>query len=125
MKLGLIGEKLPHSYSKVIFEELLGYSRYDLIELSREELAALFENFDYDGLNVTVPYKTEVMQYLDEIDDIAREIGAVNTVVKRRGKIFGTNTDYDGLRLDSPAYCVNGKIADPSLRNMHIMAGVE
>ena len=98
MKFGLIGEKLPHSYSKVIFEELLGYPRYDLVELKREELAAFFKTFDYDGLNITVPYKTDVMPYLDEIDDIAKEIGAVNTVRKENGKLYGTNTDFYGLR---------------------------
>lgn len=98
MKFGLIGEKLPHSYSKVIFEELLGYPRYDMAELKREELAAFFRTFDYDGLNVTVPYKTDVMPYLDEIDDIAKEIGAVNTIRKENGKLYGTNTDFYGLR---------------------------
>ena len=98
MKFGLIGEKLPHSYSKVIFEELLGYPRYDLVELKREELAAFFQTFDYNGLNVTVPYKTDVMPYLDEIDEIAKEIGAVNTIRKQNGKLCGTNTDFYGLR---------------------------
>ena len=98
MKFGLIGEKLPHSYSKVIFEELLGYPRYDLVELKREELADFFKTFDYDGLNVTVPYKTDVMPYLDEIDEIAKEIGAVNTIRKENGKLYGTNTDFYGLR---------------------------
>ncbi len=98
MKFGLIGEKLPHSYSKEIFETVLGYPRYDLIELKPEELPSFFQSFNYDGINVTVPYKTAVIPYLDELDETARAIGAVNTVWKENGKLCGTNTDFYGLR---------------------------
>ena len=98
MKFGLIGEKLPHSYSKEIFETILGYPRYDLIELKPEALPTFFRSFDYDGINVTVPYKTAVIPYLDELDETARAIGAVNTVWKENGKLCGTNTDFYGLR---------------------------
>ena len=49
------------------------------------------------GINVTIPYKQAVIPFLDEIDDTAREIGAVNTVVNRNGKLYGFNTDLDGL----------------------------
>ena len=98
MKLGLIGEKLPHSYSKEIFEAILGYPSYDLIELRPEELKGFFGRFAYDGVNVTVPYKSAVIPFLDEVSDLARRIGAVNTVVRRSdGSLYGTNTDYAGL----------------------------
>lgn len=97
MKLGLIGEKLPHSYSKVIFEEILGYPAYDLIELTPSEIGDFFRTFDLDGVNVTVPYKQAVMPYLDDVSDLARRIGAVNTVWREDGKLRGTNTDYFGL----------------------------
>ena len=97
MKLGLIGEKLPHSYSKEIFEEILGYPAYDLIELQSAEVGKFAETTDLDGFNVTVPYKTAVIPYLDEVSDLARRIGAVNTVFRKNEKLFGTNTDHYGL----------------------------
>ena len=97
MKLGLIGEKLPHSYSKEIFEEILGYPAYGLIELTPAEVGNFAETADLDGFNVTVPYKTAVIPYLCEISDLARRIGAVNTVFRKNGKLFGTNTDHYGL----------------------------
>lgn len=99
MKLGLIGEKLPHSYSKRIFENVLGYPSYDLIELKREELAAFFATTDLDAFNVTVPYKTEVIPLLKGVDEKAKRIGAVNAVRREADGFIGTNTDYDGLRM--------------------------
>lgn len=98
MKLGLIGERLPHSYSKEIFEQILRGHTYDLIELEPQDVPGFFERFDYDGVNVTVPYKTAVMPYLDQVSELARRVGAVNTVVRRAdGSLYGTNTDYEGL----------------------------
>ena len=99
MKLGLIGEKLPHSYSKRIFENVLGYPSYDLIELKREELAAFFATTDLNAFNVTVPYKTEVIPLLKGVDEKAKRIGAVNAVRREADGFIGTNTDYDGLRM--------------------------
>lgn len=97
MKLGLIGEKLPHSYSKEIFENILGYPAYDLIELKPEEVGDFVAHLDRNGVNVTVPYKTAVLPYLDDVTDLARRIGAVNTIWRADGKLHGTNTDYYGL----------------------------
>ncbi len=99
MKLGLIGERLPHSYSKEIFEEILGYPRYDLIELCPEDVGDFVRKTDLDGFNVTVPYKTAVIPFLDGISDLAKRIGAVNTVRREGSRLWGTNTDYNGLRL--------------------------
>lgn len=98
MKLGLIGEKLPHSYSKEIFESILGYPAYDLVELRPEAVADFLRENDLNGFNVTVPYKTVVMPYLDSVSDLARRIGAVNTVRREGKRLIGTNTDYYGLR---------------------------
>ena len=99
MKLGLIGEKLPHSYSKRIFEELLGYPSYDLIELKREELARFVATTDLDAFNVTVPYKTDIIPLLKGLDEKAERIGAVNAVRREGDGFYGTNTDYDGLMI--------------------------
>ena len=97
MKFGLLGRKLGHSYSPMIFDLMGGY-RYDLFEREPEGIEDLLRNTDFDGLNVTIPYKKEVLQYLDEIDPLALRLGAVNTIVKKDGKLFGYNSDYYGFR---------------------------
>lgn len=97
MRYGLIGGKLGHSYSREIHGLAGGYD-YELREIAPEELAAFLEKRDFLGINVTIPYKQAVMPYLDEIDALAREIGAVNTIVNRGGKLIGYNTDFTGLR---------------------------
>lgn len=71
---------------------------YDLIELDEEEIARFFEKKDFSAINVTIPYKQTVMQYLDSVSDIAKRIGAVNTIVNRDGMLFGYNTDYYGMK---------------------------
>lgn len=90
----LIGKTLKHSKSKRI-HGLFSNLKYDYLELaSIDEL----QNYRYMGLNVTIPYKQEIIPLLDEIDPKAKEIGAVNTVVVKNGKKIGYNTDYDGFR---------------------------
>ena len=96
MKFGLLGRKLGHSYSPMIFDLMGGY-RYDLFEREPEGIEDLLRNGDFDGINVTIPYKKEVLQYLDEIDPLALRLGAVNTIVKKNGKLFGYNSDYYGF----------------------------
>lgn len=96
MKYGLIGEKLPHSFSKTIHEQLGGYT-YELTELTHEELGEFMTKREFTAINVTVPYKQDVIPYLYEMSDMARRIGAVNVVVNRDGKLYGDNTDYVGL----------------------------
>ena len=86
MRFGLLGRKLGHSYSPAIFDLMGGY-RYDLFEREPEQIEDLLRNEDFDGLNVTIPYKKEVLQYLDEVDELASRLGSVNTVVKRDGKL--------------------------------------
>jgi len=97
MKYGLIGEKLGHSFSKIIHEQLADYT-YDLIPLTREELDVFLQKKSFSALNVTIPYKETVIPYLDEVDAHARKIGAVNTIVNRKGILKGYNTDFYGFR---------------------------
>ncbi len=95
-RYGLIGEKLGHSYSKLIHEQLADYT-YDLIPLSREEFAPFMEKHDFSAINVTIPYKQTVIPYLNELSNAAKSIGAVNCIVNRDGKLCGHNTDYAGF----------------------------
>ena len=96
MKFGLLGRKLGHSYSPMIFDLMGGY-QYDLFEREPDGIEALLRNEPFDGLNVTIPYKKEVLQYLDEVDELALRLGSVNTIVKRDGRLVGHNSDYYGF----------------------------
>lgn len=96
MRFGLIGEKLGHSFSKDIHERIADYT-FDLIPLSKEEFKTFMEKKEFTALNVTIPYKKDVIPYLDEMDEHAKAIGAVNTIVNRDGKLKGYNTDFTGF----------------------------
>lgn len=94
---GLVGEKLSHSHSPLIHSCLANYS-YSLFELSPDELGSFIRSNNYHSVNVTIPYKVAVMQYLDVISEQARRIGSVNTVTHLPdGRLFGDNTDYYGF----------------------------
>ena len=94
---GLLGRKLGHSWSAPIHHEL-GCGSYRLIELEPQELGAFLARGDIGGLNVTIPYKRDVMAYCDVIDDAAKAIGSVNTIVRRAdGKLYACNTDAAGF----------------------------
>ena len=96
-RCGLIGEKLGHSFSPAIHGKLADYE-YKLYELSPEQVGPFLEKKEYDGLNVTIPYKKTVIPYCDELTEAAKSIGSVNTIVKRPdGTLLGHNTDYDGF----------------------------
>ncbi len=104
-RYGLIGRKLGHSFSKDHFTKVFAKAglkdhRYDLFELADiSEFPELLKNTpDLLGLNVTVPYKEAVMQYLDDLDPLAAAVGAVNTIVIRDGRTTGYNTDVAGFR---------------------------
>lgn len=104
MKYALIGEKLSHSLSKVLHNEFFKIinenSTYDLIEINKDNFDFEFKkvlSMGYDGINVTIPYKFDVMDYLDKIDISAKEIGAVNTISFENGIKKGYNTDFYGL----------------------------
>lgn len=96
MKCGLLGHKLGHSYSPQI-HSLLGSYDYFLFEKEPEELADFLKNGDFSGLNVTIPYKKAVIPYLSELSHVAKRLGAVNTIVRREGRLIGHNTDYFGF----------------------------
>ena len=93
---GLLGRKLGHSWS-VPIHQALGCEDYRLIELEPEALGDFLRREDIGGLNVTIPYKREVMAFCDVIDEGAKAIGSVNTLVRRGGKLYGYNTDIDGF----------------------------
>ena len=84
MKYGLIGASLPHSFSKII-HEAIGKYEYELTELAPGELASFMKKRDFLGINVTIPYKQDVMPFLDSISPEAARIGAVNTIVNIDG----------------------------------------
>lgn len=97
LKCGLLGEKLGHSYSPQIHSMLADYE-YELFEKSPEELEAFLKSGEFDGLNVTIPYKKAVMPYCTELSPTAAQIGSVNTIVRRSdGSLYGDNTDAFGF----------------------------
>lgn len=97
MKCGLLGRKLGHSYSPQI-HALLGDYSYSLFEKEPEDLGDFLRNGDFTGINVTIPYKKDVIPFLDQISPIAQRLGSVNTVVRRAdGSLYGHNTDYFGF----------------------------
>ena len=98
MKYGLIGEKLGHSFSKIIHEKIADYT-YELKEISKENLDSFMKAKDFSCINVTIPYKEDVIPYLDYVDSAAKAMGAVNTIVNRDGKLYGYNTDFYGMKL--------------------------
>lgn len=96
-KYGCIGKILTHSFSKEIHSKLADYE-YELIELNEDEIEDFFKSKDFNAINVTIPYKQTVIPYLDSLSDVARRIGAVNTIVNRNGRLYGYNTDYYGMK---------------------------
>ena len=98
MKYGCIGEVLRHSFSKEIHARLADYD-YELCEIRRDKFSEFMTKKDFLGINVTIPYKEAVIPYLDEIDDSAKSIGAVNTVVNKNGRLYGYNTDFLGMKM--------------------------
>ncbi len=113
MVYGLLGRTLRHSYSPQI-HALLGDYEYRLFEVEPQDLEAFLKKREFGGINVTIPYKKDVLPYLSGISDNAKRIGAVNTIiVKEDGGLYGDNTDYDGfLRLvQKSGFQVKGKKA--------------
>ena len=101
-KYSLIGKSLSHSFSQKYFtdkflrEEIsAAYHNVEITEKS--ELKSLLA-MDFDGFNVTMPYKEVIMDYLDELSPAAREVGAVNTIQVKEGKLIGHNTDVFGFQ---------------------------
>lgn len=93
---GLIGKSLSHSFSKEI-HEILHSEEYNLIEL--DKLDAFFKSKRFKGINVTNPYKQDVIKYLDVFSNIVKETNSVNTIINKSGFLYGYNTDYEGLKF--------------------------
>jgi len=105
-KYALIGKKLGHSFSPIIhhmiFKNFNIDGEYSLLELSRDNLIEVVRKLrekELLGINITIPYKTDIIEYLDEVSKEAKEIGAVNTVISKDGKLIGYNTDYYGFKM--------------------------
>ena len=113
MVYGLLGRTLRHSYSPQI-HALLGDYEYRLFEVEPQDLEAFLKKREFGGINVTIPYKKDVLPYLSGISDNAKRIGAVNTIiVKEDGGLYGDNTDYDGFLclVQKSGFQVKGKKA--------------
>ncbi len=93
---GLLGRKLGHSYSVNVHRKL-GNDAYRLYEIEIDRLEEFIRNENAGGLNITMPYKVEAMKFCDVISPEAEEIGAVNTVVRKNGRVYGFNTDKYGF----------------------------
>lgn len=102
-RYGLIGHPLKHSQSKALFEAKFAYEgldcRYQNFDLKNvEEIHEVMERYpDLCGFNVTIPYKEAIIPLLNDIDTVAKEIGAVNVVTLKDGKLKGYNTDVYGF----------------------------
>jgi shikimate dehydrogenase len=113
-RYGLIGQSLGHSFSQSFFQNKFEkegiQARYDNFEIQQVDgILELIRNEGLSGLNVTIPYKEQVMGLLDELDDVAQEIGAVNTIQIHQGKTKGFNTDAYGFQQS----------IKPFFRNIH------
>lgn len=95
MDYGLIGKTLKHSYSKLIHEYILENYTYELHPV--DDLDTFMKEKNFKAINVTIPYKQDVIPYLDAIDEHAKKINAVNTIVNKNNKLYGYNTDYFGF----------------------------
>lgn len=110
MIYGCIAEKLGHSFSKEIHNRLFDYS-YELLEVPKDKLDEFMQKKAFKAINVTIPYKERVIPHLDYISDIAKKIGAVNTIVNKNGYLNGYNTDFSGMKalLDRNSIELKGK----------------
>lgn len=97
MEYGCIGEHLSHSFSKDIHSALASYN-YEIREVSKSEFHDFMKKREFKAINVTIPYKLDVIPYLKEISSEAERIGSVNTIVNKNGDLYGYNTDFYGMR---------------------------
>lgn len=112
-KFGLMGKTLKHSFSPMIHKNLYDYP-YSLFEIEPENIKSFLESKDFDGLNVTIPYKKEVVTFLDSLSERVKEIGSVNTIIRTKDNtLHGDNTDYYGFlyTLKESGISLDGKKA--------------
>ena len=110
MKFGLLGRTLGHSFSPRI-HSALGDTNYELFEREPSQLQEFFADPELQGINITIPYKVNALEACDVVDPRAERIGCVNTMVRKDGKWYGYNTDYDGFvfTLQHAGIDVSGK----------------
>lgn len=110
MKFGLLGRTLGHSFSPRI-HSALGNTNYELFEREPSQLQEFFADPELQGINITIPYKVNALEACDVVDPRAERIGCVNTMVRKDGKWYGYNTDYDGFvfTLQHAGINVSGK----------------
>lgn len=122
MKSAVIGHPIAHSKSPIIHEYWLEQNNisgsYQVIDIAPDQLAVGIKNIidnGYDGFNVTIPHKQEIINFCDSIDDTAKKIGAVNTVIIKDKKLYGTNTDAFGfiqnIKSSAPDFNFKNKTA--------------
>ena len=116
-KFCLIGEKLGHSMSPQIHRELFDLSKkqgdYSLLEIKKENFSFDVKKLkDYDGYNITIPYKIDIIPFLSNLEPSAKRYGAVNCVKNVGGKSIGYNTDVDGFlkSLDANNIALDQKV---------------
>lgn len=96
---GVLGRVLGHSYTPTIYRELAGLD-YRKFEREPEELESFVRSDEWEGFNVTIPYKRDLVAYMDELSPIAERMGNINTVVRLPdGRLRGDNTDYYGFKV--------------------------
>jgi len=98
MEYGLIGNNLSHSFSQTLHQKYLN-TNYELLSLKEEELKNFFLSKNFKGINVTIPYKKEVIKYLDYVDPIVSKTGTCNCIINENGVLKGYNTDYFGFKF--------------------------
>ena len=96
IKYGLIGENISYSYSKEI-HSLFGNNEYEIYSMNKEEVKELLIKKDFLGLNVTIPYKEYVIDFLDVVDTSVELAGSCNLIICKNNKIYGYNTDFFGF----------------------------
>ena len=114
---GLIGTKLKHSFSKDYFEKKFkslnyknhSYKNFEINNLN--SLRELISKNNLSGLNVTIPFKEQILKYVDDLDDSAEKIGSINTLKVNKNKITGFNTDADGFEKSFKPLIENRKSA--------------
>lgn len=96
VKTGLLGHPLSHSVSPML-HALLGDDAYTLFDIPKEGLEAFLHSEQWDAVNVTIPYKKEVLRYCDSVSERAKKCGSANILIRKNGKIHADNSDYTGF----------------------------
>ncbi len=114
--LGIFGNPVNHSLSPIMhnawFEKYklnYLYVAFDVLPENLKSAVESIRSLNITGVNVTVPHKIEVMKYIDSVDNAAKTIGSVNTIVNKKGKLYGFNTDWQGFITDLKSKNINLK----------------